>query len=557
MTEVIDQQSHLQHLCGHLGIDSSGDSLGNIHELMNFTLQCLGGIRLLFQKLESQRKSAMLKSLDDLSEWQGLGLQYWAIKKVFHDGVQRMLQNVLSLDEDFRIDPARHVIESFPNVNSIGKRHWMAAHWAILGDPMLHSYDVPVKSTTSFLNGKIDFKGEFDERIVAVNQLAKIIPESFTETDKEGRSVLHIAARLDSVPLFECALESAKLNNGAKISDINNNGALPLHNTARFSKSLPLLQRVEREFPEAVRAVNHEGLLPLHWAAVKNRNPEIVRYLLKAFPGGITMPNSEGYLPLHCAGQNDCLEVVQTVYEAFPEAAGIEDSDGGLPLHHACCFTRNVEVVKLVYNANPAAIYHPQNDGVTPIHLAASQNDTPQLLRFLLSVFPRAASLRDNEGWVALRVVAEGLKSRISNRRLQCFRILLHATPPDSAQIDIEDANFISRLSLNAFPSLNPSLYRELNWMARKNALLLVLQFARVPIDVGGYHDEQGTNLALSTFRSQSNQSGTLSFEQQLGFNSLLQAERALVLLRLCRGFISSDSFEVPAGVLRKILKFI
>ena len=121
-------------LCGHLGMDPSGDPLSNIQELMNFSLQCLGGIRILFQSLEKQRNSTMLKSLDDISHWQDLGVQYWSMKKVFQDSLLRMMQAIMVSDEQ-SIDPCRHIVESFPNGSTIGKQNWMAAHWAVLGDP--------------------------------------------------------------------------------------------------------------------------------------------------------------------------------------------------------------------------------------------------------------------------------------------------------------------------------------------------------------------------------------------------------------------------------------
>ena len=137
-------------LCGHLGMDPSGDPLSNIQELMNFSLQCLGGIRILFQSLEKQRNSTMLKSLDDISHWQDLGVQYWSMKKVFQDSLLRMMQAIMVSDEQ-SIDPCRHIVESFPNGSTIGKQNWMAAHWAILGDPSKHTYDVSRKLAPSSL----------------------------------------------------------------------------------------------------------------------------------------------------------------------------------------------------------------------------------------------------------------------------------------------------------------------------------------------------------------------------------------------------------------------
>jgi ankyrin repeat protein len=552
-----------EQLCGHLGMDPFEDPLVNIQELMNFTLQCLGGIKLLFQKLEQRRKSKMLMSLDDISEWKDLGVQYSVVKKVFGDSVQRMLTCIHATDDLKTMNPSRHIIESFPFGGTIGKQTWLAAHWAILGDPNTNQYDElkcssnrnkhmvinSSSSNRSDLPLVVSPPIQIDDRIFVLDQLAKILPNAFRDTDREGRSVLHIAARLDSVPLFECALKHSLENDGPKISDVNFNGALPLHNTARFSQSLELLKRVEKEYPDAVRAQNHDGLLPLHWAAVKNRSREIIDYLMAAYPPGIRHPNLEGYLPMHCAGQNDCLDVVRAVYDAFPEAIAIPDNEGGLPLHHACCFTNNVEVVKLIYEAYPDAISVSQHDGVTPIHLAASQNDCPQLLNFLLEVYPTAASLQDNEGWTALQCVAEKLQDEATTRKLQCFRILLHANPAAANNLPINGADMISRLSLNAFPSLNLDLYHELNWIARKSSLKLLIHLAR----------KQNTTI-LAAATAEYNHECEASILKRTGkFQSDEQVDRGkgIVLHRLCRLFTAEDSFEIPAGIMRKILKFI
>jgi ankyrin repeat protein len=512
-------------------MDPSGDPLCNIQELMNFSLQCMGGIRILFQKLEKQRNCTLLKSLDGISHWQDLGDQYWAMKKVFQDSMLRMMQ-AIAISDDQSIDPSRHIVESFPNGATIGKQTWMAAHWATLGDPEKHCYDIS-RNSSNIVPNSLSRCTE-DDRIVLVNNVAKLLPHSFTETDREGRSVLHIAARLDSVPLFTTVLQHSVANHGPRISDPNFNGALPLHNTARFSRSLELLERVEQEYPDAVRAINHEGLLPLHWAAVKNRNPEIVKHLIEAYPDGIKKPNSEGYLPMHCAGQNDCLEVVKVVFDAYPGAIHVTDHEGGLPLHHACCFAKNVEVVKFIYEANTEAISIKQMDGITPMHLAASQNDSPELLRLLLQLSPNAAAIEDNEGWVALRCIADRLKVEMSSRRLECFRILLNANPAAASQIGtLEERDIVSRLSLNAFPSINLQLYRELNWIARRQQLFLMVQFARDPLVmqiVASPTSSQLRNVELTPI---------------------------VALMRLCQHYISHNSWNIPAGILRKILKFI
>ncbi len=539
---------HLHILCSSLGIDVEGNVLDTISELMNFSLQCLGAIRLLFESLEKDRKMSAILSVDGINKSQIVGQGYWGMKSSFSNAVKRYLERIVLSEEPHNLDPARHIIESFPNSAKIGSKEWLAAHWAILGDPCIHSF--------SSQNNYRAVSG-FDSRVFAIEALGNIMPDCFKEVDKEGRSVLHIAARLDSVDLFEITLQSCEKYNGKTIQDANLNGALPLHNAARFCNCPAVYERVRNEYPEAITMVNLDDMLPLHWAAVKNRNVTIVRDLMQRYPEGIISANHEGYLPLHCAGQNNCLDVVQLIYDAYPIAVSIPDSEGGLPLHHACCFKGNAEVAKFICEAYPDALTSPQQGGITPIHLAASQNDSVELLRYILDKYPEATTLQDKEGWLPIDCLLDRINSRVTNPLLDCLHLLARANPSLVSGKVVLEESLISRILLNANPSPNVVMYRNLNWLARRNGVWILINLSN---DEHEYNYDFATDHLRKYYAIQylSNQPGSKhSWEDFVSRSVEYEVTRMKLLRKLCRHFMGNIHRGVPSGVLQKIIKML
>ena len=173
------------------------------------------------------------------------------------------------------LDPSRHLVESFPNMHSMLSKHWLPMHWAILGN-----LDQENLSLTT------------DEKVKSMKEIASYLPDSSLELDKEGRSYLHYACRLNSQVLVEKALEFSQ--EPVTLIMPNANGALPLHNVARFSNSEDVLDFVIKKNPSTIRVGNNDNTLPLHWASAKSRNVKIILKLIEAFPDAIRMRNNEG-----------------------------------------------------------------------------------------------------------------------------------------------------------------------------------------------------------------------------------------------------------------------
>ena len=279
--------NNLKALFDLLGIDYQSEGLlcsdTNLHKLMNFSLQCLGGVKyIVSQRNNSERAKLISNELDhdDTTELYAQQNSSKYIRQTFSHAVNRYLELIISGKDNEDLDPSKHLIESFPNMNSIGNQDWLPLHWAVLGNNRYKKQNNLIQSTV------------IDDRINAVESISKAFPESINELDKEGRSFLHYACRLDSIPLIDMALKCT--NNTVTLAYRNLNGALPFHNSARFTNSLNLLKHVYSLYPTAINVANKDGTLPLHWAAAKTTDSKIIEELYNIHPHAISQQNFEG-----------------------------------------------------------------------------------------------------------------------------------------------------------------------------------------------------------------------------------------------------------------------
>lgn len=295
----------------------------NMMILMNMTLQCLAGVkRIVSRRYKNIHACTILNHTNDTNAFHKQQQTLDAISRTFTIAVKRILSRLFTLHENHDLDPAKHLIESFPNQTLFGADNWLAMHWAVLGDidlntlmtkknrkcldlldgcntqlqltnaPMhSHSDDKPISHQPKDFSGNKHAIMEEEDQCSLVKKLALAYPESVTDVDKEGRSFLHYACRINSVEIISTALSVAIPRISCTYT--NQNGALPFHNAARFSSSLEVIRYVKRQYPEALIRGNNDGTLPIHWAAAKTKNVEIIDELLAEYPEGIRIPNSE------------------------------------------------------------------------------------------------------------------------------------------------------------------------------------------------------------------------------------------------------------------------
>lgn len=639
---------------------SSSQIMQNINVLMNVTLNCLGTIRILTEKMTDSFKNESKLNLSNGTNESFLQLRSTIL--AFSNGVNNFMHHINLGEVPHNLDPSRHIIESFPNYKSFGTYEWQSAHWAILGDPSTnlsfkkkletddkineerdrqsqsllscidlqnHDYEIErnnsldniASSTLPELNSIVNFESRKDtylptltqyniqERISIIKNLPRLSSSHhpLLEIDKGERTVLHLASRLNSIELFDCVNQILNDLNEKKNKDesselkliniqtFNLNGALPLHNAARFCTTFPLFKHVYMCDPQLINYANNDRMLPLHWAAAKNKNINNIKLLLNSNKNSISMENIENCYPLHLAGQNNCLNVVKFIYYSYPEAISKPDKEGGFPLHHACSLNNNVEVVKFLYNLYPPAISISQDNGIKPIHLAASSNNSLSILKFLISLSPKSVNDEDIVGYTPLHCLLQRLKDencKISLELIDCLRELLKYTEYKTSYLSFlplcntnknlneitsnsylnlctcnppcsffSKFNIIHRIFFKYFKNYenNNKILKEINWNARKYSIFLLIHMS----NSNNIHSAINIKNVIESIQEKH---FLLSFSlNNKDINSMINYHKKIenelnnltILYKLCHYFMHPSSFTIPTGILQNIISFL
>ena len=542
----------LRGLMDHVGVGLSGSDHVTLMELMNITMHCLGGIRLLVATAEKER--AATRAANEFATSGELSAEE-AMCTVFAGAVKRMIHAIVLAVPLDDLDPSRHLVESFPYNSKIGTSDWLSIHWAVLGNELYDSgVDVPMSNGTvqpSKCTAQETKIHEIAEQVSLIDTIVKTYPETAQELDKEGRSVLHYASRLSSPSLVECVMKFSGFPRGFGPNQANLNGAFPLHNAARFSKSLEVLELVKSLDPTIVALGNNDGTLPIHWAAAKNSNLDIIHALIKAYPEAMKTPNNEGYLPLHSAGQNSQLHIVQAIHAADPSAISVCDREGGVPMHHTCCFNSNVNVIRFMDNLYSPGIAVVQSDGITPFHLAASQNSSVAVTQYLAQRYQPSALVADDDGWLPLHCLVTRHRNDMTAERIECLRILLAANPAAVLKETLDGLNpyqiakarghrdLILRLMLFSQPDYDKVEFARLNWGSyRRIAILACLSL----------HWQ---------FAPKDSSSPVTDDDDHDNFLEYSDNKIVFIMNKLTDGYLGQSGLSIKSNILRYIIKFL
>eukprot|EP01039_Chlorochromonas_danica_P002602 gene2602-2845_t len=134
-----------------------------------------------------------------------------------------------------------------------------------------------------------------------------------------------------------------------------------------------VVQRLLTAWPESAGVANSHGLLPLFFSVMReDAQAEVCRALCKAFPAAVSTPSPSLCLPLHFAAKRvrPNLDILRILLRRYPEGARAVNAFGMLPLHCLCAFTRDPRAVEMVLEAYPEAIRVPDRQGRLALHLA-------------------------------------------------------------------------------------------------------------------------------------------------------------------------------------------
>jgi hypothetical protein len=174
---------------------------------------------------------------------------------------------------------------------------------------------------------------------------------------------------------------------------------------------------------------------------------------------------NNGRLPLHFAAQGGHVNVVKALLAAFSSGAGkvSTDSDEVAPLHLAC-FNGHGEVVQLLLQSDPSVAFFRNGHGNLPLHsyLEGKGSLSYSVLRSLLQAHP-AATADTYNGRFAYDMFTDHRSNNHTSYEMneQCRRLLL-----------------------KYYPQANPVGFADLQWRARRNAFLIVME-ARQAIKTG------------------------------------------------------------------------
>ena len=379
-------------------------------------------------------------------------------------------------------------------------------------------------------------------RLEIIRRLQIYYPRFGSSLDSFSATPLHRAASCSNS--VEMVRELVQIHPAAlKMKDERMN--TPLHWAADHSDSVDVVRELAQLYPAALEVKNSGGFTPLHRAVVCSKSVEIVRLLVSLSPAALLSMTGTGKTPLalitcdSAAFENH--GKLQVLLEAAPQAARIVCSTdrNKLPLHQILCKRRppaKPEMIAMLFAAYKEAVNMSDDDGMLPIHYAArwaplsvlkmiAEENMSNLsvivpirgsvahlavfgrrldnLRYIHAMMPELLLSLDNMDRTPLHDVIDDddedgsldeLYSPLSPA-LDILRFLLRHCPSlasvrdincetlyDCLPADDDDLAYARRLLLLAgASSLYPGVLQEMNYAARRTALLVFYSSATQP----------------------------------------------------------------------------
>lgn len=227
------------------------------------------------------------------------------------------------------------------------------------------------------------------------------------------------------------------LDSGANIHARIDNGMVPLHFAAAFSKipeTLALLLKQGADI-EARETTNSTAL---HIAAGWSDTPEVVALLLER--GANTEARDQnGWTPLHIATRNSKPRIVALLLKRGADVMA-RSEDGLTPLHRAAVTSNTPKVVALLLDHGADIEAREHNSGWTPLQLAAAASKTPETIVLLLR---RGANTKvyDRNGKTPFDYVKENEYLR-EVKILRNLDIRQNVMPQDSWEITTPEVHY-------------------------------------------------------------------------------------------------------------------
>ncbi|MDR0602342.1 MAG: ankyrin repeat domain-containing protein, partial [Treponema sp.] len=245
---------------------------------------------------------------------------------------------------------------------------------------------------------------------------AVLTTSSMKSTDKDGETILHLAARRGNTEAVRTILEE-----GSPLDIRDNNGKNPLdlalERPGSFSHmecaELLILQGAYSDLPlfaffaPAVRVINYnvrgaDGSAPLH-AAAREGYTGFISFLI-AKKADVNIKNASGTTPLHEAARSGNILAMNLLLDEGADV-NAQDAKGNTVLHVAIPEAVHREAISLFLSrgANPNIR---DVHGESPLHIAVTLNRGPDIIQTLLGG-GSDTSIRNIDGKTALYLAIE------------------------------------------------------------------------------------------------------------------------------------------------------
>ena len=349
--------------------------------------------------------------------------------------------------------------------------------------------------------------------LILLKSLTAHCSEGLAAVTSEGDTALHIVLRtckeIDS-DLVEHLLSACP----SQADKVNVVGETPLCTYLKRSGNdmtvelVKLLCKANPAGPSLLDALTN---LPIHYAVRHFRpNKEILKVLLRRHPDGAKAMSSWGSLPLHLiCGVTDDLEAVRLLHDAYPEAVRTADRHGRTCLHLACLSVGREHMAELRHQEEEAKVEElrkklggaslddgaaakggeeeddgdDEDDEENQTHnLLTERGRSREHVRWIIDQWPEALGRINNFQATPVETVLERTKPvKTKYKNVQVFG--LYDDPP-TARLLLTRQRALCKVAGTRVPALKQRYIKplqELNWLARRAAVLVALAGERRP----------------------------------------------------------------------------
>ena len=304
-----------------------------------------------------------------------------------------------------------------------------------------------------------------------IRGLAQLYPAALQVESSDGDTPLHLAVKGS----FSILRELISLSPTALVS-MNEDGQTPLAvitssygSISEFHEKLRVLLEAA---PQAARIAcsNDRNSLPLHQMLCNSppAEPEMVAMLLAAYKEAVNMPDNDGMLPIHNAAQYAPPRLLQMIAEEnMSSNLSVIVPFYGSPAHLAVC-GRRLDNLRYIHAMIPELLLSVDDSRKTPLHQLIDDDDVGGSLDELSSPLSPALNI--------LRFLLRHRSSLASARDIN-GETLYDRLPADDARL----AYSRRLLLLAGASSLYPGVLQEMNYAARRTALLVFYSSATKP----------------------------------------------------------------------------